>query len=144
MVVVREYALDQLESKRLVEVLELQELRTLHATQQTEVLEDNKRVAGGGIERLCRSVSKSHRLKLISEQHAAIFLYDLVDDEHVQLSRCRRRRGRHHSRPRFIQLENAEGGPISQRMPVGPSVKGEKREHRGDRTKARTFASSLP
>jgi hypothetical protein len=45
-VVVREYALNQPESKRLAGVLELQELRTLSVTQQTEVLEDNNHVAG--------------------------------------------------------------------------------------------------
>jgi hypothetical protein len=110
-VVVREYALNQPESKCLAGVLKLQELRTLSVTQQTEVLEDNNHVAGGaGIKHLCCSVWRSYRFKLISEQHAAIFLYDLVDDEHDQLAQCRRHRGRHHSGPRFMQLEIQKEG----------------------------------
>jgi hypothetical protein len=43
-------------------------------------------------------------LKLISEQHTAIFLYDLVDDEHDQLAQCRCRRGRYHSGPTWRDL----------------------------------------
>jgi hypothetical protein len=51
--VVREYALNQPESKRLAGVLELQELQTLSVTQQIEVLEDNNHVAGSaGIKHL--------------------------------------------------------------------------------------------
>jgi len=38
--IVREHALDQLERERLVEVLELEKLRTLVVPEQTEVLED--------------------------------------------------------------------------------------------------------
>ena len=59
------------------------------AAQQTEVLEDSN--AGGGTENLCRRVPKSYRFNLICEQHAVIFLYDLVDDEHGQLVQCRHR-----------------------------------------------------
>ena len=33
-----------------------------------------------------------------------------ADDEHVQLAQCRRRRERHHSRPRFVQLETHKEG----------------------------------
>jgi hypothetical protein len=110
-VVVREYALNQPESKRIAGVLELQELQTLSITQQTEVLEDNNHIMGGdGIKHLCRSVWRSYRFKLISEQHAAIFLYDPVDDEHDQLAQCRHRCGQHHSGPRFMQLEIQKEG----------------------------------
>jgi hypothetical protein len=70
----------------------------------TKVLGDNENAMRGGTECLCRRSRKSDRLKLIGG-HAAIFFYDLVDDEHHQLERCRRPRGRHHSRPRFTQLE---------------------------------------
>jgi len=59
-------------------------LRTITVTQQKEVLEDNKRVAGGGTKRLCGHVRKSFRFKLIDVQHAAIVLYDIVVDEHEQ------------------------------------------------------------
>ncbi|KAF8488808.1 hypothetical protein F5888DRAFT_1638989 [Russula emetica] len=107
LVVIREHALNQLESKCLVEVLGLWELRVLSVTQQTKVLEDSEGVTHGRGERLCRPIRKSYRFKLISKQHAVIFLYDLVDDEHDQLAQCHRR----------------EGGPISQRIPIGPSVK---------------------
>jgi hypothetical protein len=57
-------------------------MRTLSITQQTKVLEDSEGVTRGGTERLCRPVRKSYRFKLIGEQHAAIFLYDPVDNEH--------------------------------------------------------------
>jgi hypothetical protein len=105
-VAVRECAPDQLESKGLVEVLESLELRTLSVTQQREVLEGSKianasRAAGPSG---CVDPPGSYQFKLVGEQHEAIFLYDLVDDEHNQLAQCRRRRGRHHSRPRFMQL----------------------------------------
>jgi hypothetical protein len=70
----------------------------------TKVLGDNENAMRGGTECLCRRSRKSDRLKLIGG-HAAIFFYDLVDDEHHQLARCRRPRGRHHSCPRFTQLE---------------------------------------
>ncbi|KAI0264280.1 hypothetical protein BGY98DRAFT_1192224 [Russula aff. rugulosa BPL654] len=70
----------------------------------TKVLGDNESAMRGGTECLCRRPRKSDRLKLIGG-HAAIFVYDLVDDEHHQLARCRRPHGRQHSRPRFTQLE---------------------------------------
>jgi hypothetical protein len=67
-VVVCEYALNQPESKHLVGVLKLQELRMLSVTQQTEVLEDNNHIVGGaGIKHLCHSVWRSYRFKLISD-----------------------------------------------------------------------------
>ena len=46
--VVREYALDQLERKVLRKYSSRRNLRTLSVTQQTEVLEDSKRVARSG------------------------------------------------------------------------------------------------
>src|SRR6266576_3942135 len=65
----------------------------LSVTQQTKVLEDS--------EGLCHPVRKSHRFKLIGEHHVAIFVYDLVDDQHAsdQLAQFCRRGGRHHGRP---------------------------------------------
>jgi hypothetical protein len=80
--VVRQHALDQFECERLVEVLELEKLRTLAVAQQAQVLEDGERVASGVAERLCRSVGKGDLFELAGEQHAAIFFDDLVDDEH--------------------------------------------------------------
>jgi gluconate kinase len=54
---------------------------------------------------LCRPVRKSYRTKLICEQHAAVFLYNPVDDDHDRLAQGYHRRGRHYSRPRFMQPE---------------------------------------
>ena len=68
-----------------------------------EVLEGSEGAMQGGTECSCRRFRKSYRFELIDE-HAAIFLYDLVDDEHDQLARRRRPCGRHHSRPRFMLL----------------------------------------
>jgi hypothetical protein len=66
----------------------------------------------------------TYRFELIGEQHAAIFLYDLVDDEHDQLAQCRRRRGRYHRRPRFMQLETQKEGLFRSVCPsVHPSIK---------------------
>jgi hypothetical protein len=48
LVVVREYSVDELESKRLVEIDLLWTLSV--AQQQTKVLEDGRRVAGGRVE----------------------------------------------------------------------------------------------
>jgi hypothetical protein len=79
---VRKYALDQVKRKGLVEGL-------LSVAQQTEVLKNCKRVAGGRCRALVSSSWKSRRLKLIGGQHAANFLYDPVDVEHDQLAQCR-------------------------------------------------------
>lgn len=119
--IVREHALDQLESKRLVKVLELKELGTFAIPQKAKILEDGKCIARGGAKGLCRSVWKSYRFKFVGEHHAAIFLNDLVDDEHDQLAQRRRSRGRHHGRPRFVQFETQEQSLIHSRMPIHPS-----------------------
>ena len=58
---------------------------------------------------LVRPIWKSYRFKLIGEHHGTIFIYDLVDDKHDQLVQCRRRRGRHHRRLRFMQPKTQEG-----------------------------------
>jgi hypothetical protein len=51
-------------------------LRTLSVTQQREVLENSKRVTRVGPS-VCVVPSGRLRLKILGEQHAAIFLYDL-------------------------------------------------------------------
>ena len=71
-VVVREYAVDRLESRRLVEVFELQELRTLPNRQRSSKIANASHAAGP--ERLCPPVGKSDRFKLIGGQHGPIFL----------------------------------------------------------------------
>jgi hypothetical protein len=86
--VVHEYALNQLKSKCLGKVFELYESWAFFITKQTEVLEDSKCVTCSRTEHLCHPDQKGYRLKLISEQHVVIFLYDLVDNEHDQLTQC--------------------------------------------------------
>ena len=54
-----------------------------------------------------------------------------ADDEHDQLARYHRRRGRHHSRLRFMQLEIQKEGLFI-------------RQGREEWKKAHTFANSLP
>jgi hypothetical protein len=50
--------------------------------------------------------SRSEELSIQArEQHAAVFLYNPVDDDHDGLAQCRRGRGRHYSRPRFMRPE---------------------------------------
>jgi hypothetical protein len=66
-VIVREHAFDQLERERLVEVLELQELRALAIAQQTQILEDGERVACCGTERSRRAVWKRYRFEFAGE-----------------------------------------------------------------------------
>ena len=75
-----------------------------------------KRVVRSGTDRLCCTVRKSYRFKLIGEQHAAVFLYNLVDDEHDQLAQCRRRRGRDTT----TVLDSCR---LKYRRRAGPSVK---------------------
>jgi hypothetical protein len=86
LMIVGEHTLDQFESERLVEEVELEELRTLAIPQKAQVLEDGKRVACRRAEGLCRSIWKRDGFELVGEQHPAIFLDDLVDDEHDQLA----------------------------------------------------------
>jgi hypothetical protein len=52
------YALNQVENEGLVEGLELYELRTLSVTRQTEILENSKRITGGGAVRWCRRAGR--------------------------------------------------------------------------------------
>ena len=99
LVIVREHALDQLEREHLVEVLKLEELRTLVVPEQTEVL-DGERVAGGGAERSRRAVQKGNRFEFAGEQYSAIFF-----DEHDRLAQRRGCGGRHDCGPRLVQLE---------------------------------------
>jgi hypothetical protein len=59
-------------------------LGTLSVSQQTEVLENSEGVRHGGYK--CLLLVSSHlgelSIRARGEQHAAILLYDLVDDEH--------------------------------------------------------------
>jgi len=103
-------------------------LRTLSVTQQAKVLEDGKGITRGGTERLCRSVWKSYRFELVGEKHAAVFLYDLVDNEHNQLAQCRGCCGRHHGRSRFVQLEAQEQGVCEQPAVNGREIGDEREE----------------
>jgi len=100
LVIVREHALDQFERERLVEVLELEELRTLVVPEQTAEVLDGERVAGGGAERSRRAVQKGNRFEFAGEQYSAIFF-----DEHDRLAQRRGCGGRHDCGPRLVQLE---------------------------------------
>ena len=56
----------------------------LHYPTDGGVPENSKHILGGGTELFCRLVRKSYQSKLICEQHAAVFLYNAVDDDHNQ------------------------------------------------------------
>ena len=122
LVIVCEHALDELESERLVEVLELEELGALAVAEQAQVLEDGERVARGGAERLCDSVGKCDRFELAGEEHAAILFDDLVDDEHDELAQ------RRHGGPRLVELETQEQGLRDQPSRTGRTEKVKQRQ----------------
>ncbi len=84
--IIREHALDKLESECLVQVLELQELWALAVSQKTQVLEDGECVARRGPQRLGHPIWESDRLDLVSVEQTAIFLDDLVNYEHDELA----------------------------------------------------------
>ena len=128
LVIVCEHALDELESERLVEVLELEELGALAVAEQAQVLEDGERVARGGAERLCDSVGKCDRFELAGEEHAAILFDDLVDDEHDELAQRRRGSGRYDGGPRLVELETQEQGLRDQRSRTGRTEKVKQRQ----------------
>jgi hypothetical protein len=89
--IIREHTLDKLESERLVEVLELQELWALTVAQKTQVLEDGECVACGGPQHLGRPIWESDRLELVGVEQTAIFLDNLVNYEHDELAQSRGR-----------------------------------------------------
>jgi hypothetical protein len=67
-VIVGEHALDELECKCLVEVVQLQELGAFAITEQAQILENGEYVTCCRAESLSVSIWKSNRLELVGEQ----------------------------------------------------------------------------